>query len=86
MELTKRVIYVLTSWMRQRKKGLLLIKRVIKRNRISVVLTSARNGIGIDTLKDTSVNKWLEKYEFNGAPLHFKQDIEDAFTHSSNPN
>lgn len=79
MELTERVILCINLIDEAKKKGIVIDKTGLEKELgIPVVLTSARNGIGIDTLKQTLDQVIDEDYEFNFTPLHFNQEIEDT--------
>lgn len=72
MELTERVILCINLIDEANKKGIDIDKTGLEKELgIPVVLTSARNGIDIDTLKQTLDQVIDEDYEFNFTPLHF---------------
>lgn len=77
MELTDRVILCINLIDEAKKKGIVVNKAEIEADLgIPVVLTSARNGVGINDLKAAIDQVIDENYDFHQQPLLYNQETE----------
>ena len=78
MELTDNVILCLNLLDEATKKGITINKDKLEEVLgIPVVLTSARNGFGMDKLKETLDQVIKGNYKFNNKPVYYDEEIEN---------
>lgn len=79
MELTDNVILCLNLIDEAEKKGISIDQEKLENLLgIPVILTAARNGLGMDLLQETLDKVVNNKYNFNAKKVYYNQDIENT--------